>query len=141
VHPARQALPSVQVDAREDRLQEEEDPLEAERHAEHRAIGAHEPWPQQPHLERQDGSGDGTDGDQHAEDLRPSPREQHRHVIGTTKAAVLSHQDDRRERDPETRQNDMKPERGRHLCARGNHLDPSTPGRGSQHLHCVHRDT
>jgi len=141
VHPARQPLPAVQVDPGEDRLEEEEDPLEAERHAQHRAVGAHQPRPQQPHLERQHSPRDRSDGDQHAEDLRPSPRQQHRHLIGAAKTAELGHQNDGREGDPETGQNNVESERGRHLSTRRNDLDPSTAGCRSQHLHCVHRDT
>jgi len=138
VRPAREALPSVQVDAGEDRLEEEEDPLEAERHAEYRAVCAHESWPQQSHLERQDGSRDGTDGDQNAEDLGPSPGEQHRHIIGMAKTAELGHQDDRREGDAEASENDVEPQRRGHLSARRNDLAASCR---SQHLHCMHCDT
>jgi hypothetical protein len=58
------------------------------------AVCPHEPGPQQPHLERQDGSRDGTDGDQNAHDLRPSPGQPHCHVIGTAKTAELGRKND-----------------------------------------------
>jgi hypothetical protein len=91
-----------------------------------------------PISKRQDGPRDGSDGDQNAEDLRPSPGQQHRHVIGTAKAAVLGREDDGREGDPEAGQNDVEAQRGRHLSTRRNHL---AAGCHSQLLHCVHCGT
>jgi hypothetical protein len=69
--------------------------------------------------------------------------QQHRHLIGTAKTPELGRKNDGREGDPEASQNDVEPERGRHLSTRRNHLDPGTAAAGcrSQHLHCVHCDT
>ncbi len=69
VRPARQPTPAVEVDRREDRFEEEEDPLDAERQAEDRAEASHQPWPEQTQLEGEHGSGDRANGDEHPERL------------------------------------------------------------------------
>ena len=54
--------------------------------------------------------------------------QQHRHLIGTAKTGTRP-QNDGREGDPEASQNDVEPQRGRHLSTRRNHLDPEPPRR------------
>ena len=122
VRPARQAPPAVQVDRGEDGLQEEEQPLDTEREPEHRPVLPHQPRPQQAHLERQHRAGHRADRDQHAHRLRPAPRQPHRGLVMAPQADELGQQHDRRERDPQARQDDVEPERGRHLRTGRDHL-------------------
>ena len=66
------AFPAVEVDAEEDRLEEERDALQRERQPDHVAELAHELRPQQAHLEAEDRARHRADGEQHRRDLRPS---------------------------------------------------------------------
>ena len=67
-HPA----PAVEVDAEEDRLDEERQPLERERQPKHVAEPAHQTGPQQTHLEAEDGSGHRADREQHGRHSWPT---------------------------------------------------------------------
>ena len=58
VGPAAEALPAVYVDGEEDRLGEEEDPLDRERDPEGVGVALHEPRPEQAELEAQHGACD-----------------------------------------------------------------------------------
>ena len=62
------------------------------------------------------------DRDQHAHRLRPAPREPYRDLVMAPQTDELGQQDDRRERDPQARQDDVKPESGRHLRTSWDHL-------------------
>ena len=68
--------PAEDVDRDEDRLGEEEEPFERERHPERLAPLAHEPRPEQPELEAQHRAGDRADGERHRHVLRPALGEQ-----------------------------------------------------------------
>ena len=119
VRPRRQALPAEDVDRDEDRLEEEADPLDREQHTEDLAEAAGELRPQQPELEREHGPGHGADRERHRNDLRPAAGEQERVRIVAAQAAVVGDQHDRRERHPQRREDDVEPQRERHLAPRG----------------------
>src|SRR5207247_2788563 len=56
-----EARPSVQVDADKDRLEEKSQPFDSKAQAERGAVAAHQPGPEDPELEGQDRTGNGTD--------------------------------------------------------------------------------
>jgi hypothetical protein len=115
------------VDRGEDGLQEEKQALDTEREPEHGPVPPHQPRPQQPHLERQHRASHRADRDQHAHCLRPAPREPYRDLVMAPQADELGQQHDRRERDSQARQDDVKPERGRHLRTSWDHLAADVP--------------
>ncbi len=119
VRPAREPLPAVDVDRDEDRLHEEEDPLDREQDPEHAAEAPRELGPQEPELERQHGAGDGAHREGHRRDLRPALRELQCVGVVAAKSDVVGDQHDRREGDAQTGQDDVEPERERHLAAGG----------------------
>ncbi len=112
-HPA----PAVEVDAEEDRLDEERQPLEGERQPEHVAEAAHQPRPEHSHLEAEHRAGHGTDGEEHGRDLRPALGEHQRDRVVAHDAAAVHHEDHRREGDAEAGQDDVPSEREGHLLA------------------------
>ena len=114
-HPA----PAVQIDAEEYRLDEERQSLERERQSEYVTEPAHQPRPEQAHLEAEDGAGHRTDREQHRRDLGPPLRESQCHGIVADDAAPVHHVDDRGKRDAEARQNDVPAQRNRHLLPCG----------------------
>ena len=75
VGPRREVLPAEDVDRDEDRLEEEEDALDREQHAEHLAEASGERRPEEPELEGEDGPGHGADRERHRHHLRPALRE------------------------------------------------------------------
>jgi hypothetical protein len=83
---------------------------------------AHQARPQQAHLERQHRAGHRADRDQHPHRLRPAPRQPHRDLVPPPQAGELGQQHGRRQRNPQAGQDDVKPQRGRHLCPSRNHL-------------------
>ena len=97
VRPAGQALPAVDVDRDEDRLDEEEDALDREGRPEDVAEAAHELRPQQAELEREHRAGDRADGERHGRDLRPALREPQRDLVVAPQPEVVGDQDHRRE--------------------------------------------
>ena len=121
VRPRLQTAPAVDVDGDEDRLGEEEDPLEGERDAERLAPLAHEPRPQQPELERQHGPGNGADGERHGHVLRPSLGQLQGGLVVVLDAPVVGDQGHRRPRHAERHQDDVEGERERHLRPRPRH--------------------
>src|SRR5438445_3255914 len=56
-----EARPSVQVDADKDRLEKKSQPFDSKAQAERGAVAAHQPGPEDPELEGQDRTGNGTD--------------------------------------------------------------------------------
>ena len=122
VRPATQPPPPVEVDPGEDRFEEEEQPLDPEGKPQHHSVPVHQPRPQQAHLERKHRPGHRADRDQHPHRLRPAPRQPQRHLIRSAEADELSQQHDGRQRDTQASQDDVKPERGRHLRTGRNHL-------------------
>ena len=106
MHPRCQTVPRIKIDAKEYRFDEECKTLEREGQADHRAEGAHQPRPQQPHLERQDGPRHRSDGEEDAGYLRPPARESHRiHV--TVKSARLRKEDESGKADSQARKDDV----------------------------------
>ena len=69
VRPRREPVPAVQVEAEEDRLEEERERLQGERRPEDAAVAGHERRPQQAELERQHGAADRADREEHGEGL------------------------------------------------------------------------
>ena len=98
MRPGREVLPSEDVDRDEDRLEEEEDALDCEQHAEYLAKASCERRPEKPELERDDGPGDGADRERHRHRLRPPLRELQRVRILVAQAAVVRDQHQRRQR-------------------------------------------
>src|SRR5207237_10896501 len=56
-----EARPSVQVDADKDRLEKKSQPFDSKAQAERGAVAAHQPGPEDPELEGQGRTGNGTD--------------------------------------------------------------------------------
>ena len=111
-------LPPEDVDRDEDRLEEEEDALDREQHAEYLAKASCERRPKKPEFEREDGPRDGADRERHRHRLRPPLRELQRVRILVAQAAVVRDQHQRRQRNAERRQDDVEPQRERHLASR-----------------------
>ena len=74
--------------------------------------------PEEAELERQHGPGHGADGEGHRHRLRPAPREPQRVRVVVAQAAVVGDQHHRGQRHAERRQDDVEPQRERHLAAR-----------------------
>ena len=133
VRPRREVLPAEDVDRDEDRLEEEEDPLHREQHAEHLSEPPGERRPEQPELEGEDGPGHRADRERHRHRLRPALREPQRVRIVAAQAPVVGDQHHRRQRNPQRRQDDVEAERERHLAPRRRKCR-------REHDHrCVHR--
>ncbi len=66
-----EAVPAVDVHGEEDGLGEEREAFEGEGHADDAAGVVHERGPEEAQFEGEDGSGDGTDGEEEADDRRP----------------------------------------------------------------------
>ena len=113
VRARRQAVPAVDVDRDEDRLDEEREALERERQAEDVAVGGHELRPQQPELEREDRPRHDADREQGDHRLRPAAGEREQQRVAAAAAEPLHPQDERRERDAEAHERDVDRERQR----------------------------
>ena len=121
MHLGRHPAPAEEIDADEDRLDEERDSLERERETDHVAVSRHHAWPQQTHLEAQHRARHCADGEQHRSRLRPPLGEDERIGIAA-QATPVDQVDERREGHPEARQDDVEPERNRHLVSRCHQL-------------------
>ena len=117
----RSRLPAVDVDRDEDRLGEEEDPLEAERDPEGLAPLAHELRPEQPELEAQHRAGHGADRERDRHVLRPPLREQQGVGVAVLDPAVVGDQRHERPRDAERHQDDVEGQGEGHLRAGPGH--------------------
>ena len=122
VGPPGEPLPAEDVDRDEDRLGEEEDALDREREPEDLPEATGELRPQEAELERQDGAGDGAHREQHGRDLRPALGELQRDGIVVSQAPVVGDQHHRGEGDADRGQDDVEPERERHLAPRRSQL-------------------
>ena len=109
----RQAVPAVDVDGDEDRLDEEREALQAEGEAEDVAEGGHELGPQQAELEGQDRAGHDPDGEQDDHRVRPALGECAVERVAGAKPESLEEQHHRREGDAEADQRDVDHERQR----------------------------
>ncbi len=118
VRARRHAVPAVDVDPDEDRLDEEREPLEREAQPEDRAERAHEAGPQQAHLEAQDRAGHDAAGEQRDHDLRPAHRQHAVDLVAGAQPEPLGAQHHRRKRDPEAHERDVDGERQRLHLAR-----------------------
>ncbi|MEZ5250127.1 MAG: hypothetical protein R2713_13230 [Ilumatobacteraceae bacterium] len=118
VDPWRQPIPAVQVDAEEDRLDEERNALQGEGQADHVAVPAHEPGPQHAHLEAEDRARHGTDGEQHGRRLGPPLGQAERDVVVLADAATMQHPDHHGQRHAERGEHDVRAEREGHLPTR-----------------------
>ena len=119
VGPAAEPLPAVDVDRDEDRLGEEEDPLDREGDAEGVAEAVHELRPEQAHLEGEHRAGDGADGEDDRHRLRPAPGQLHRVLVAVLQPHVVGDQHHRRQGDAQAGEDDVEAQRERHLLARG----------------------
>src|SRR3954447_1908193 len=103
----RQPVPAVDVDADEDRLEEEREALDRESEPEDRPEGPGEVRPQEAHLKAEDRAGDhphGEEGDHHP---GPSPGERAVEVVTRAQIEPLGEQHHRREGDSEADQRDV----------------------------------
>ena len=107
----------MEIDPEKDRLDEKRESFEREREAENRAELAHQAGPQQAHLEGKNGSGDGTDREEHTGNLRPGAGEPSGVGIPVD-SAPLSDQDQCWKSDAKAGEDDVPAERQAHLGAR-----------------------
>ena len=108
-----QAVPPIDVDANEDRLDEERETLEREAESEDAPERGREVGPQQAHLEAQDRAGDHAHREQRDHHLRPALRQRAVERIARAEVQPLRQQHHRRERDPEAHQWDVHRKRQR----------------------------
>ncbi len=118
----RDLVPAVEIDAEEDRLGEEGKALEREGDADDWAGEAHEGRPEQSELEREHGTGDGADGEQHRGPLRPPPRELAIDVIAGLHPSPLGQHHQYGHGDPDLGEDDVEAEGERHLGAGGEEI-------------------
>ena len=118
VQPWRHAVPAVDVDRDEDRLDEERESFEAEGEAEDVPERGHEVRPQQAHLEREDRPGDDTDREQGDHHLRPALGQRAVDLVARPQIERLDEQHHARERDPEAHERNVHGERQRLHLAR-----------------------
>jgi hypothetical protein len=71
VRAGTELLPPIKVQAEKDRLEEEREALEGERHPDDRSGSLHEAWPQQAELEREHRAGDRAHGEENGRASRP----------------------------------------------------------------------
>ena len=118
VQPRRHPAAAVEIDAEEDRLGEEREPLQRERQPDRFAERAHEPRPQQAELERQHRPRHRADREQDAGPLGQPLRQQQ--VLGIARPPVAHVRDhhQRRQRDARRREHDVERQRHPHLRAR-----------------------
>jgi len=109
-----QAVPAVQVQAQEDRLDEESKAFGREGQAEDRARERHEPGPQQAELERECRAGNRADCKQDAKGLRPSACEIQPHVVFRPQPQPFGGEHQQRKADAQDREDDMKAKRRAH---------------------------
>ncbi|HEX4833656.1 MAG TPA: hypothetical protein VH478_21475 [Trebonia sp.] len=102
-----QPVPPVGVDADEDGLDEEGEPLQREPEAEDVAEVRHPLRPQHAELERQDRAGDDADREQREHDPRPPPGQDPVQLVAGAQVPVLGEQDEDGKRDAEAHQRDV----------------------------------
>src|SRR6185503_15593397 len=107
--------PAVQVDAEEDRLEEEREALERERQADDPARDVGEARPQQAELEGDDRAGDGADGEEDRERLRPAPGEGAPGRVAGPQVEALGGEHHDRQADAEDREGEVEGQGRAHL--------------------------
>ncbi len=117
VRSGREPVPAVDVDGDEDRLEEEEDPLDREADSEGVTEAAREPRPQQAELEGEDGAGHRADGEEDRDSLRPVARQAKRLRVLLPMAVPLGDQHRGREGHAEAGEHDVEAEGEPHLGA------------------------
>jgi hypothetical protein len=133
VRPATQPAPAVQVDRGEDGLEKEEQALDTEGQAEDCPVLAHQPRPEQAHLEGEHRAGHRADRDQHPHDLGPAPRQCQRDRIRSLQPDELGEEHCRRQRNPQARQDDVKAQRRCHLRTSGYDVAADAHRAGNRH--------
>ncbi len=119
MHARRHPVPPVQIQAHEDRLEEERGPLERERQADDPAGVGHEPGPKQPKLEADDRARHRAHREQHSEHLRPPPGQRAPNRVAGAQVHALGDEDHQRQTDAENRKEQVEAQRGAHLAAAG----------------------
>src|SRR5271168_1084328 len=113
MHPRAHAVPPVDVDANEDRLEEERESLQREAEAEHVAERRDEVWPENAELEAEDRAGHDADGEQCEHHLRPAARNGPVKLVSGAQVARLCEHHHRGERDAEADEWDVDGQRQR----------------------------
>jgi hypothetical protein len=109
----REPVPAVRVDADEDGLEEEGEPLKREPEPEHVPEVLYPDRPQQTELEGQDRAGHHPDREQREHDPRPPAGERPVEVVPGPQVPPLGEQHDHGKRDPEANQRDVHGQRQR----------------------------
>jgi len=131
----RQPAPAVEVDADEDRLQEEGDAFDRKTDAENVAEPAHHARPEDPELEGEDRSCHGTYSELDRHDNRPAASQTQRRRIVAAKPDAFHQHGKERETHPEWNQDDVVAEREGHLLAAGDQGRRFTRQEGGEHHH------
>src|SRR5271156_5567119 len=113
MHPRAHAVPPVDVDANEDRLEEERESLKREAETEHVAKRRDEVWPENAKLEAEDRAGHDADGEQREHHLRPAARKRPVELIPGAQVARLCEHHHRGEGDTEADERDVDGQRQR----------------------------
>src|SRR5437773_12105225 len=96
-----EARPSVQVDADKDRLEKKSQPFDSKAQAQRGAVATHQPGPEDPELEGQDRTGNGTDRELNGQHYGPPAGDPQRDPVPLEDADAIHHQRIRRDRDHE----------------------------------------
>src|SRR3954447_11353182 len=118
VRAPREAVPAVDVDGDEDRLDEERDALQREADPEDLAETRHELRPQQPELEAEDRARDHAHREDDQRHLRPALGERLVGRVAGAQVEALDEQEHRREGDPEAHDRNVDGQRQRLHLAR-----------------------
>src|SRR5438309_9029268 len=110
-----EARPSVQVDADKDRLEKKSQPFDSKAQAERGAVAAHQPGPEDPELEGQDRTGNGTDRELDGHHNGPPAGDPQGDRVVLEDADAIHQQGIRGERDAEGHHDDVVGKRERHL--------------------------
>jgi hypothetical protein len=135
VHPGRQPVPAVEVDAQEDGLDEEGEPLNGEGQADDSAVVVHQAGPEHAHLEREDGARHGTHREQHAHGLSPAAGQQAVAGVAGPLAPPLGEQHEQRHPHPQAGHHDVPAQGETHLRPRRHGI--GGPGGGYRGGECL----
>jgi hypothetical protein len=113
MRPWRDAIPAVDVDGDEDRLDEERECLEREAESKDLTKRGHEVRPKQPELEAQDRAGDDPDREQGEHHFRPALRDRAVDRVAASEPQPFEHEHEGREGDAEADDRDVNGERER----------------------------